>query len=267
MQVILLLLVLFVNTNTYSKPPRVVTIDETSIVPIYTALGYSTMLQFDSKPSSVILGDQDAFRAEFVGQSLTIKPIIGKGKTNLFVFTDYDRYNFQLINGPPSSVDYIVQVKRKSSRSISQPGFSEPSKKINSSVEDVPKEIKKSISKNTVCGPLKLSVESLRFPESNKWVLVDFSIQLTTSANNQFHFLGGDIDVTQNQKSLLIENLYFDSMLLSKQNSRIYGFAMIDLTLVQPNIAALRFSPDFLKRYKCQSAKVIIPSLIPPQRR
>jgi hypothetical protein len=96
---------------------REVQTDSSKLIPIHTALGFSTILEFQSKPTQAILGDQDGIKLEYVGNSITLKPLIGGGtKTNLFVYSDYDRYNFSVLTGSSLSVDYIVRVKTISNK-------------------------------------------------------------------------------------------------------------------------------------------------------
>jgi len=43
------------------KTPRIVTQADSEMVTINTALGYTTLIQFDARPTSAVLGDQDGF--------------------------------------------------------------------------------------------------------------------------------------------------------------------------------------------------------------
>jgi len=86
------------------------------LIPIHTALGFSTILEFESKPTSAVLGDQDGIKLEYVGNSITLKPLIGGSHTNLFVFTEIDRYNFTIQTRSSSLVAYIVRIKSTSDK-------------------------------------------------------------------------------------------------------------------------------------------------------
>jgi hypothetical protein len=70
------------------------------------------LIEFPSKPTSAVLGDQDSFRLEYIGNSVTIKPLAAHARSNLFVFSDSGRFSLILVSGPSSEVDYLVQVKR-----------------------------------------------------------------------------------------------------------------------------------------------------------
>ena len=52
-----------------------------SLIAIQTAIGFSTILEFQSKPLSAVLGDQDGFKLEYVGNSITLKPLIHGAKS------------------------------------------------------------------------------------------------------------------------------------------------------------------------------------------
>jgi hypothetical protein len=96
-----------------NKMIRKVEVSPDQVTEIHTAIGYSTILDFTAKPLSAVLGDQDAFKLEFVGSSITVKPLLVHAKSNLFVFTEFDRFNIQLSSGDATLVDYIVSLTRR----------------------------------------------------------------------------------------------------------------------------------------------------------
>src|ERR1035441_4767317 len=79
---------------------------------VNTAVGYSTVVQLSQKPLNVVIGDQSAFRVEFINDSITLKPLRPGAKTNLFIFTENDRFNLTIRVGKASAVDYVVRVRR-----------------------------------------------------------------------------------------------------------------------------------------------------------
>lgn len=81
------------------------------IVTVRTALGIATIIQVPDRPNSVVVGDQDKFKVEYLDQAITIKPLQTGAKSNLYVYTDYQRYNVQLITGPEASSDYVVYLE------------------------------------------------------------------------------------------------------------------------------------------------------------
>jgi hypothetical protein len=106
-------LILYANRS-LAAGVREVVASNRSLTPIHTALGFSTILEFPGKPISAVLGDQDGFKLEYVGSSITLKPLVPNAKSNLFVFTDTGRYNFSLASGPAGAVDYIVSIRPSS---------------------------------------------------------------------------------------------------------------------------------------------------------
>lgn len=92
------------------------------IVTVRTALGIATIIQVPDRPNSVVVGDQDKFKVEYLDQAITIKPLSGGAKSNLYVYTDYRRYNVQLITGQEAISDYVVyleNVKQKTKEKVS----------------------------------------------------------------------------------------------------------------------------------------------------
>src|SRR5256885_2332440 len=109
----LLALTAFVCPVALARSGRTVILRETDVAEIKTVIGYSTLLQFDSRPTSVVAGDQDAFKVEYVGQGLSIKPLLPNISTNLFIFTDYDRFSFRVSSSRTGVPDYYVRVRRR----------------------------------------------------------------------------------------------------------------------------------------------------------
>lgn len=83
------------------------------IVAIRTALGFATIIQVPDRPNSVVVGDQDKFKVEYLEHAITIKPLQFGAKSNLYVYTDYRRYNVQLVTGPESVADYVVYLEHE----------------------------------------------------------------------------------------------------------------------------------------------------------
>jgi len=90
---------------------RQVELADTEVATIHTALGFSTLIEFPAKPTNVVLGDQDSFKVEYIGNSITIKPLASRGKSNLFIFTEFGRFNLVLLSGVSTDVDYLVKVR------------------------------------------------------------------------------------------------------------------------------------------------------------
>jgi len=91
-----------------SERVRKIAIEPDQIATVRTALGIATIIQVPDRPSSVVVGDQGSFKVEYLDQAITIKPLGMGAKSNLYIYTDWRRYNVQLISGSESSADYVV---------------------------------------------------------------------------------------------------------------------------------------------------------------
>ena len=83
---------------------------EEDVLKVNTALGYCTVLEFPEKPMLVTVGDNSLIQVEIPqnSKSVVIKPIQGKGETNLFVFTPSQRFNYNVTIGDKGQVDYVL---------------------------------------------------------------------------------------------------------------------------------------------------------------
>lgn len=87
---------------------RRVAVEQDQIVTVKTALGIATIIQVPDRPNSLVVGDTEAFKVEYLEQAITIKPLHGGVKSNLYIYTDYRRFNVQLVAGSESEADYVV---------------------------------------------------------------------------------------------------------------------------------------------------------------
>ncbi len=101
--------------NVYAQV-RALTIDSDQIALVKTSLGIATIIEVPDKPNSVVLGDQSAFKVEYLDKAITIKPLRNNAKTNLYVYTDWRRFNVQLVTGPQQNADYVVYLKNKATK-------------------------------------------------------------------------------------------------------------------------------------------------------
>ena len=87
---------------------RKVEVPQDKIVTIHTALGIATIIQVPSPPTSLVVGDSSAFKVEYLDQAITIKPLRANAKSNLYIYTDWRRFNVQLVTGGEGAADYVV---------------------------------------------------------------------------------------------------------------------------------------------------------------
>ena len=84
---------------------RKVPVSGDQIVTVKTAIGIATIIQVPDRPNSVVVGDQESFKVEYLDQAITIKPLHSGAKSNLYVYTDWKRYNVQLTTGSEAIAD------------------------------------------------------------------------------------------------------------------------------------------------------------------
>lgn len=203
-----LLFSVLISLQVTATPVRELLMKPSDVGVIHTSHGFSTVVQLPSKPQNVVLGDQAAFRIEFINDSITIKPLRSSAKSNLFIFTDKERYNLTLTSGPQSSVDYVVRLKRT---------FEDPRQT-------------KTLNKQSIKLGLKLSL--LKVTKSGTSSFVDFQI-LNTSKNKtilspqNFRFL------SQNT-SQPIKGLFIEALQLEPGQSVSGSFSFTNLNFVLP---------------------------------
>ena len=87
---------------------RRVPVQGDQIVTVRTSIGIATIIQVPDRPNSVVCGDNDAFKVEYLDQAITIKPISSGAKSNLYIYTDWKRFNVELVSGSEAVADYVV---------------------------------------------------------------------------------------------------------------------------------------------------------------
>src|SRR5580704_8633889 len=66
------------------------------ILLVKTALGIATIIETPETVQSAIIGDQSAFKVEYLDRAVTIKPLRAGAKTNLYLQTANRRYDLRL---------------------------------------------------------------------------------------------------------------------------------------------------------------------------
>jgi hypothetical protein len=90
---------------------RHILVKKDQVIAIKTAIGIATLIQVPDRPTSAIIGDTESFKVEYLDSGVTIKPLHFGAKTNLYIYTDSQRFNIHLIPTPKESADYIVYLK------------------------------------------------------------------------------------------------------------------------------------------------------------
>jgi hypothetical protein len=98
---------IFANASAEARVRRVV-VNGDQIVTVKTSVGIATIIQVPDRPNSVVVGDQNAFKVEYLDQAITIKPLSSGARSNLYIYTDWKRFNVELVSGVESIADYVV---------------------------------------------------------------------------------------------------------------------------------------------------------------
>ena len=107
---------------------RRVQVQNDQIVQVKTAIGIATIIQVPDRPNSIVVGDQSAFKVEYLDQAITIKPIQSGAKSNLYIYTDYRRFNVQLVSGAQVAADYVVYLEQPKEKIKNNPLTWRPAK-------------------------------------------------------------------------------------------------------------------------------------------
>ncbi len=110
---------LTLNSNA-SQRVRRVPVQGDQIVTVRTSIGIATIIQVPDRPNSVVVGDQDSFKVEYLDQAITIKPLSGEAKSNLYIYTDWKRYNVELISGGEAVADYVVYLENPKEKLVTR---------------------------------------------------------------------------------------------------------------------------------------------------
>ena len=92
---------------------RSLSMDDGGMEKIRLAPGKSTVLRFIERPEKIILGNQNHYKAEFIGNDVAIRPQ-GHYSTNLFVYTTGGGiFGFLLSTHDGDDYDDLVKIRRK----------------------------------------------------------------------------------------------------------------------------------------------------------
>jgi hypothetical protein len=170
------------------------------IVTVRTSIGIATIIQVPDRPNSVVVGDQDSFKVEYLDQAITIKPISSGAKSNLYVYTDWKRYNVELVSGGEAIADYVVYL-------------------------DTPKEKPQTVPQKSLIGwtnfrnSLKnenLNLDIKRLGKTRDGILL---VEFTIKSSKKESFKPEWLWLTQGGVTKPIHNLFLSNLELSPSNS------------------------------------------------
>lgn len=225
---IVTVLLLLASQTSFAKNVKTLNLGEADVGQVRVAIGYSTLLQFDTRPTQAIVGDQDSFKVEYVANSIAIKPLISGVSTNLFVMTEYGKFNFRISAGRGFEPDYILRIKRKAmeSRSASSAIVTKP------------------IGVSKTANGMTLKLISIASTKTNRSLIYSFVVE---SKDKKTTFQPGDFEILQAGRSLPIENIYLERLSLDK-GQRAQGMILIHGENVRGrNLTTLRFHPESQK--------------------
>lgn len=80
------------------------------IIDVRAALGIATLIYLPAAVLPSIIGDQTAFRIDALPNGVSIKPIRAGARTNLYLMTEKERFNFRLSTYPADRADFVVYI-------------------------------------------------------------------------------------------------------------------------------------------------------------
>jgi hypothetical protein len=198
MKLFTLLSLLAITQGAMAGNIRTIDVSAKQMKTINLKLGQSTVLRFRETPKKVVVGNQNYFNVEFIGNDITIQPQ-GAVKTNLFVYGEYHTFGFILNAGNFNRYDDLVNVRWKSPRI-------RKAKKRKLSVKTVNKQIK--LKSKIIC-----SIDKVTELRPNFYVL-DFS--LINKTKNIISISDIDLFLTRSRIKLSNQRLIFSSQRIEK---------------------------------------------------
>lgn len=184
---------------------RKVVYREDQILTIKTALGIATIIQLPETIQSAIIGDQSGFKIEYLDKAVTIKPLRGNAKTNLYLVTDKKRYNVRLHTKNQDGADYIVYILSDSNNDKKSQTRWITSKK------------------SSDANGLTLTLERLGYSQGD-FVLLDLSLKVNT--NERLSLKPEDIWIYQESNSKVINSLFLSDTKLTKDKPVKIGISL-----------------------------------------
>lgn len=218
---------LFAMNSNAAQRVRRVPVQGDQIVTVRTSIGIATIIQVPDRPNSVVVGDQDAFKVEYLDQAITIKPLSAGAKSNLYIYTDWKRFNVELVSGGESISDYVVYLDNPKEKAAT------PKTSASSDLG-----IKWTSFQNTLRNEsLQLDVKRLGRAKDGI-LLVEFSVH----SKKKEAFKPEWIWLTQNNEIKPIHNLFLSSLEVTPQRSLsgVLQMREVDLNTNEPLRVELR---------------------------
>ena len=181
---------------------------------IFVSPRFSTLIKFDAHPEPGLIGDQDAFKVEYMRNMVAVKPLVSKGKTNLFLFTKEGQFNFQLI-ATPDHHDNIVHAQRRYAPLPPTP--------VERRIALVDELLTRKIGKAARGKDLTLRIETVAMPKSRSTLVIRFQIETTMEKS----FRREQIILRQSRRPIQVENLYLERVKVTSGGEIIKGLLLL----------------------------------------
>ncbi len=199
---------------------RHVALKQDQIIVVRTALGLATIVQVPDTPTRLVIGNRSAFKVEYLDKAITIKPLSVSARTNLYIYTNHNRYNLKLISTQKHLADYVVYLKSKPEINP------KPRDKLKTKMEkssDILKNIRWKKFKTFLNNEeIRLIVNRIGSTKNGIFI-IDFTVHsIKIEKINP-----GWIKITQKEKPVPIYKLFFDGLVLSPQRS-VSGLVLLE---------------------------------------
>lgn len=201
-KLMIILATLFASNQIYAgQKVRRISVFPDQIVTVKTSVGIATIIQVPDRPNSVVVGDQDSFKVEYLDQAITIKPLSNKAKTNLYIYTDWRRFNVELVSGPENLSDYIVYLDVSKEKTVTISKEMKPISWMNTQ-------------KKLTNDGLTLTIKRIGKTKEG-FYLIEFDV----NSKQKMSFKPDWIWITQNNETTPINNLFMSALDVSETKS------------------------------------------------
>lgn len=218
MRILLLILMAFPPVEAWAKSMRVVRLSDSDMETVFVEPGFSTLIKFDSHPQPGLIGDQDGFKVEYLKNMVAIKPMVSRGKTNLFLFTKEGQFNFQLLSGVGRH-DNIVYAQIRTMPEAATPKIAKPVL-----VDDL---LTRKIGRAVAVGNVKLTLLTVSTPISRSTLVLKFEV---SSTKDEIAVGRESLSVFQGKKAVPLDNLFVES---GKDKTRKFSSVLLLLRMDQ----------------------------------
>ncbi len=92
----------------FPKVARRIYLDDKQTQTVRIGTGHSTILNFPTKPSKVVLGNKGTFSVEYIENDLAVTALSHTARSNLFVYLEGRRFGFDLIGGADTGDEIVI---------------------------------------------------------------------------------------------------------------------------------------------------------------